>query len=138
MNTLTEIVDGLADQLRTIGAFDSQVHRVVQRPPVFPAAVIVPPEIPKYGTALDGQGVQFTIRVLVVVGTAEAEKQTSLLPFLDWTGSSSVVAAIVADRKLGLPDVNVASVGTDPPQVHEFPDGTPTYGVMFNVLVFAN
>lgn len=138
MSTLTEIVDGLDDRLRTIAAFDYQVHRVVQRPPTWPAAVIVPPAIPNYGSALSGGGCQFTIPVVVVVGIAETEKQSSLLPFIDWSGASSVPAAVEADQKLGLTDVTARVVSAEQPGVVEFPDGTTAYGVTFNVQIMAS
>ncbi len=138
MSTLTQIVAGLQTRLRTITAFDQNVLEVVRRPAVFPAAIIVPPAIPKYGSALDGQGAQFTIPVLVLVGTSEAEKQASLFPFLDWTGSSSVAAAVAALPTLGLTGVTARVVASDEPSLRELPDGTVAYGVTFSVLVFAS
>ena len=138
MSTLTQIVDGLQTRLKTITAFDQAVLDVVRRPATFPAAIIVPPAIPKYGGALAGQGGQFTIQVLVLVGTSEAEKQTSLFPFLDWTGPSSIAATVAAVPTLGLSGVNARVIASDEPTLRELPDSTVAYGVAFSVLVFAS
>lgn len=138
MNTLTEIVDGLADQLRTIAALDHEVLKVVRRPQSFPAAIIVPPAIPEYGLALAGGGAEFTVPVMVLVGSAEAENQASLFPFLDWTGASSVPAAIEADRTLGGLNVDAhVDAAPEPAGLVEFPDGVG-FGTTFNVLIIAS
>jgi hypothetical protein len=138
VSTLTEIIGGLKDRLLTIEAFDSQVLDVVRRPATFPAAIIVPPTIPNYGTALSGQGADFTIPVLVVVSAIEAEGQQSLFPFLDWEGVSSIPAAVYADRKLGGLDVDARVIAAVEPGLVDFGDGTPAYGVTLNVHVLAS
>lgn len=140
MSTLTEIVDGLADRLKTIAAFDNNVLTVVRRPADFPAAIILPPVIPDYGLALDGEGGDFVIPVDLVVGAAEAEQQTSLWPFLDWSGTSSVYAAIQADRTLGGLDVDAHAIGLDTNQTgfRAFGDGSTAYGVRLNVGIIAS
>lgn len=138
MSTLTEIVDGLATQIRTIDALDQSVLTAVRRPAVFPAVIIQPPEIPDYGQALSGGGGQFVIPVLVVAGTAEAESQQGLWPFIDWTGPSSIAAALETTRDLGLGDVDARVVSVADPGLVEFPDGTPAYGVTINIQVIAS
>jgi hypothetical protein len=138
VSTLTEIAAGLADRLRTIAAFDQNVLTVVRRPAVYPAAILIPPAIPDYGLALDGQGAEFVIPVLVLVGTAEAESQGSLFPFLDWAGPSSIPAAVEADRTLGGLAVDAhARSAHDPPGLQELPDGTLAYGSYVYVGIFA-
>lgn len=137
MSTLTEIVDALADQIKTITALDNSVLTAVRRPGVFPAVIIQPPEIPDYGQALAGGGGQFVIPVLVVTGTAEAEKQHGLWPFIDWTGQSSIALKLEANRDLGLGDVDARVVSIADPGLVEFPDGTPAYGVTVNVQIIA-
>jgi hypothetical protein len=138
VSTLTEIAAGLADRLRTIAAFDQNVLTVVRRPAVYPAAIIVPPAIASYGAALDGQGGEFVIPVLVLVGATEAEGQGSLFPFLDWAGSSSIPAAVNADRKLGGLDVEARVRSAEGPGLMELPDGTVAYGVQLNVGILAS
>jgi hypothetical protein len=138
VSTLTEIVEGLADQLRAIPALDNSVLTSVRRPGVFPAVVIQPPEIPDYGLALAGGGGEFIIPVLVVVGTAEAEKQQGLWPFIDWTGPSSIAVRIEANRDLGLGDVDARVISVADPGLVEFPDGTPAFGVTVNVQIIAS
>ncbi len=138
MSTLTEIAGGLADRLRTIDAFDQNVLTVVRRPAVYPAAIIIPPAVPDYGLALDGEGAELVIPVLVLVSTTEAESQESLFPLLDWAGASSIAAAIEADRTLGLPDVDARVRAAEAPGLVELPDGTVAYGATVHVGVFAN
>jgi len=138
MSSLTEIVGGLADRLLTIEALDQNVLTEVRRPATYPAAIIVPPAIPDYGISLAGQGGQFLVPVLILVGTAEAEQQHDLLPFLDWTGPSSVAATIDADRTLGGLDVDARAVTSDSPGLIELPDGTGAYGVPVNVQIIAS
>jgi hypothetical protein len=137
VSTLTEIAAGLKARLLTIQAFDQQVLDVVRRPSTFPAAIIVPPTIPSYGNALDDLGADFVIPLLVVVGTTEAEQQSSLFPFVDWEGTSSIAATIQADRSLGLTDVDARVGSVAEPGLVEFGDGTPAYGVTVNVFVMA-
>lgn len=138
MSTLIEIVDGLADRIRTIAAFDQNVLTVVRRPNVFPAAILLPPAIPSYGDVLCGDGAEFEIPVLVLVSAVEAEGQASLFPFLDWTGPSSIYGAVASDRTLGGLDVDarVRSVEA-PPELRDLLDGTPAFGVAVNVGIFA-
>ena len=138
MSTLIEIAEGLADRLRTISAFDQNVLTVVRRPAVYPAAILIPPAVPSYGAALDGQGGEFVIPVLVLVGSAEAEAQESLFPFLDWAGPSSIPAAINADRKLGGLDVDARVRSAEAPGLMELPDGTVAYGVQLNIGILAS
>jgi len=138
VSSLTEIVGGLADQLKTIAELDQNVLTVVRRPATYPAAIIVPPPDLKYGTALDGKGGQFTLNVLVLVAATEAEGQATLWPFLDWAGPSSIPAAVNAEPKLGLGDVNARVVSAVDPGLVELPDGSPAYGITLNVLVFAS
>lgn len=137
MSSLTDIVDGLAGRLLTIPAFDQNVLTVARRPSTFPAAIILPPAIPEYGasaadTAADG----LVLQVLVVVGAVDAEQQHSLFPFLDWSGASSVKAAVASDRTLGLDDVDARVMSVpEPPGLIEFPDGTPCFGATIHVQV---
>ena len=56
----------------------------------------------------------------------------SLFPFLDWSGSSSIPAAINADRKLGGLNVDARVRTAEPPGLVELPDGTVAYGVQFS------
>lgn len=137
MSTLTEIAAGLADRLRTIDAFDQNVLTVVRRPATYPAAILVPPAVPDYGLALDGQGGEFEVGVLVLVGTTEAEGQGSLFPFLDWAGPSSIPAAVEADRSLGGLDVDARVRSAEAPGLVELPDGTVAFGVTLHVGIFA-
>ena len=138
MSTLVQITEGLAARLKTITALHDNVLTVVRRPATFPAAIIVPPAIPNYGSALDGQGGQFDIPVLLLVGVTEAEQQSSLFPFLDWSGPSSIPAAINADRKLGGLNVDARVRSAEPPGLVELPDGTVAYGVQFIVGILAS
>jgi hypothetical protein len=137
VSTLTEIAEGLADRIRTIDAFDQNVYTVVRRPAVYPAAILVPPAVPDYGLALDGQGAEFEIGVLVLVGTTEAEGQGSLFPFLDWVGPSSIPAAVEADRTLGGLDVDARVRSAEAPGLVELPDGTVAFGSTVRVGIFA-
>lgn len=137
MSSLTEIADGLKTVVQTITAFDLQVHQVVKRPSTYPAAIIQTPTIPEYGLSLDDRGGQFVIPILLLVGVGEAEKQTSLFPFVDWEGDSSVAAAIQANRSLGLEDVDARVTSVTDPGLVELPDGTVAYGVTVNVNIFA-
>ena len=137
MSTLVEIADALTARLKTIPAFDQNVLNVVRRPATYPAAIVVPAEIPEYGTVLDGTGGRLNIAVMVLVGVVDAEQQQSLFPFLDWSGASSIPAAVNAQRDLGLGDVDARVTSADPAGLVELPDGSVAYGVTLNVLVFA-
>lgn len=138
MSTLTQIHDGLANVICTISALDNNVISVVRRPATYPAVILIPPAIPDYGLALDGQGGEFVIGVLILVGTGEAERQASLWPFLDWAGTSSIPAAIQANRGLGLTDVDARVRSNEPPGLVDLPDGTMAYGVLLQVGIFAS
>jgi hypothetical protein len=137
VTTLTETVDGLATALKPIAAFKNNVYTDFRRPPVTPAALIGPQPI-DYGLPLSGRGAQFNVGVLVLVGAIDSDKQTSLFPFLDWSGVSSVYAAVGADPSLGGLDVKARVVGTEPPGLVEFYDGAPAYGCQLIVGVFAS
>jgi hypothetical protein len=137
VSSLTEIVDGLATRLKTIAAFDLNVLTEARRPPVFPAAIIIPPAVPDYGDCLAGTGAQLAVTILVLAGVIEAEQQASLFPFLDWTGPSSIARTIENSRGLGLDDVDCRVVSSGEPGSVELPDGTVCYGVPFNLNIFA-
>jgi hypothetical protein len=138
VSTLTQIHDGLATALRTIASIDQNVHSTVRRPPHYPAVILIPPAIPDYGLAIDGQGGDFVVGILVLAGTADAEQQATLWPYLDWAGPSSIPAAIQASRNLGLSDVDARVRSSEPPGLIELPDGTLAYGVQLNVGILAS
>lgn len=137
MSTLTEIVGALQSELKGIPALDSNVLDVVRRPADYPAVIIVPREIPEYDDSLATGGGRIVLGLLVLVGTSEAEQQTSLFPFLDWAGPSSIPAVLNANRDLGLGDVDARVDSATDPGLVELPDGSPAYGVTLNVLIFA-
>jgi len=137
VSTLTEIVDALVSRIKSIPDLDQNVLNVVRRPVSYPAAIVVPPTIPDYGLALDGAGGQFVLPVLLLVGVTEAEQQQNLFPFLDWSGSSSIHAALQDQRDLGLGDVDAHVDSVVNPGLVELPDSSVAYGVTVNISVFA-
>ena len=99
MTTLDQVRDGLEIRLKTISGL--RVYDYRPDDVNYPAAVIFPPINADYR---DDQGmgswsVQFI--VMLMVPSAIDRKQLDLYAFLDRTGSSSIFAAIEADRTLG-------------------------------------
>lgn len=105
MTTLAEVRDGLEARLDTIDGL-----RVTGYVPDdlggYPAAVIFPPTNTDYS---DDHGMgSFTVEIVVMllVPANIDRKQLDLYALLDRTGSSSVYAAVEADRTLGGLDVD--------------------------------
>ena len=100
MTTLAQVRDGLKARLDTIVGL-----RVTDYIPDdvggYPAAMIFPPTNTDYSDDL-GYG-SFTVEfvVLLLVPAAVDRRQLGLYDLLDRTGSSSVFAAVEADRSLG-------------------------------------
>jgi hypothetical protein len=140
MSTLSQIVDGLVDTLKTINALEGNVLRDVRRPSSFPAAIVVPDSIPEYDLGLAHGGGRFNLLVTVLVGTADSSKQLDLFPFIDWSGSSSVAAAIQANQSLGLTDVDASVASVDRPGDLTLPgpDEATAFAVTFTVLIIAS
>jgi hypothetical protein len=138
VSTLVEIVEGCASRLKSIVALDENVLTVVRRPADYPAAIIVPPTIPDYGDDLAGGGGEFVLPVLLLVGVTEAENQQTLVPYLDWSGDSSIHVAFQTQRDLGLGDVDARVGAVVDPGLRELPDGSVAYGVTVNIHVIAS
>jgi len=120
VTTPAETRDGLEARLRTIDGL-----RVVPYVPDdvggYPAAVVFPPTNADYR---DDQGMgSFTVEFIVIlfVPATVDRQQLGFYELLDRTGSSSVFAAIEADRTLGGLDVDarVASMQA------AYPDASP-------------
>ena len=105
--TLNEALDAIADHL-TSQLTDVYVYPRWQGSAQFPALVPYPPDIDTYHQAFgtSATGVRsFDIEVWALVGSADNgfldAAQQNLYDLVDWSGSSSVYAAIVADPTLG-------------------------------------
>jgi hypothetical protein len=100
MTTLTEVRDGLEARLSTIDGLQV-IPYVPDDLPGYPAAVIFPPVNASYEDALSDGSLTVEIIVLLFVPSNIDRKQLDLYDLLDRTGSSSIFAAIEADRTLG-------------------------------------
>ena len=99
MTTLDQVRDGLETRLKTISGLRVYDYRPDNVD--YPAAVIFPPINADYR---DDQGMgSFSVQfiVMLMVPSAIDRKQLDLYVFLDRTGSSSIFAAVEADRTLG-------------------------------------
>jgi len=97
--TIAEAADGLETQLATVTGLRVFDHV----PDVFspPSAFVLPDSI-DYWEAFRGGDVQMRFTVTVVVGrTAERASQKSLYGYMSYSGTTSIRAAIEADRTLG-------------------------------------
>jgi hypothetical protein len=114
--TITQIRDGLKTRLATISGLEP-LARITGGAIVAPAAVVTPGpgQFITYDPALKVQGAYDVVfRIQLVVSEAETESAQLLLDgYLSLTGSSSVIAAIEADRKLGnlVSDLSVEAAG---------------------------
>lgn len=105
--TLNEVCDALADHL-TGQLSDVYVHARWPGATQFPALVIYPPSVDAYhqtfsATAGGLRSIDVEVWALVASadgGLLEAAQQT-VYDLADWSGASSVYAAILADRTLG-------------------------------------
>ena len=113
MTTLAQVRDGLEARLRTIDGL--RVYDYVPDDSNYPAAQIHPPINADYR---DDQGMgSFTARfiVMLMVPAAIDRKQLDLYALLDRTGTSSVFAAVEADRTLGGLSVDCRVVSAQDP-----------------------
>jgi hypothetical protein len=99
--TLTEVMRGLEDRLRTIPGL--RVPRDGQPDTIDPpAAVVGVPPIPSYRTAMQRGAFLINPTVLVLVSaTVSRAGQMALAGYADVSGPQSIPAAIEADRTLG-------------------------------------
>lgn len=97
--TLIEIADGLEARLATIPGLRVYDHI----PDVFaPPCAFVAPDTVEYWGAFRGGDAQHNYTITVVVGrVADRTSQKTLYAFMAYDGTSSVRAAIEADRTLG-------------------------------------
>lgn len=99
MSTITELRRGLSDALSAIPGL--RVSSTVPTDPKPPIAIVMPPQV-RYDLAL-GRGLhEYTFTVLVLVGGQDQRTmEERLTAYCDATGTSSVAAAVYADRTLG-------------------------------------
>lgn len=112
MSTLTQIVDGLRDQLATIDRL-AVYEYVPGSVSDYPVALIIPPAI-DYQQAMGAGVARMELEVVLLVGAFEAKHQTHLFEFLDVTGDRSVRAAVAANNTLGLTDVDCVVMSSRP------------------------
>lgn len=100
MTTLAQVRDGLEARLDTIDGL-----RVVDYVPDdvggYPAALIFPPTNADYSDDLGAGSFTVELVVMLLVPANIDRKQLDLYALLDRAGSSSVYAAVEADRSLG-------------------------------------
>jgi hypothetical protein len=102
MTTLAEVIEGLRSRLDTIPGLNVSDH--VPGHANVPAAFIVPPTGLEYDDLAedDGEGTYTAVfEVPILVGSAVAENQRTLVPFLDPRSPTSVFRAVQTDRTLG-------------------------------------
>jgi hypothetical protein len=106
MATLVEVVEALAERLRSID--DVFVHPMFEGDTQVPALVVMAPGIPVYHEAFGGALAavrSVDVDVLALVAPAETGHllvaQRRLMELADVSGARSVPAAIAADRTLG-------------------------------------
>lgn len=102
MTTLAQVIEGLRARLDTIPGLNVSDH--VPGQANFPAAFIVPPTDLTYDDLAedDDDGTYVAVfEVPVLVGSAVAENQKALIPFLDPRSPTSVFRTVQADRQLG-------------------------------------
>jgi hypothetical protein len=105
VTTLAQVRDGIVGRLETIDGLRVLAY-VPDDVAGYPAAVIFPPVNADYSDALDDGSVTHTFVVMLFVPANIDRKQLDLYDLLDSTGSSSVYAAVEADRSLGGLDVD--------------------------------
>lgn len=99
MATVTQVCEGLATNLSTIDGV--QVSAWMLSSPTPPAIHVIPPAIEYHQAMQDGfNELTFTVQAFVALGT-DIGTQKRLAQLRAPTGSSSIKAAIEADRTLG-------------------------------------
>ena len=117
MISLTRIIEGLAETLASIDGL--RVHDHVPGNTEFPAAIITPPEI-DYRQTMDRGVIRLELEVVVLVGAVVDRNQKTLFHYLDWEGSSSIVAVIDADPTLGgIEGINAVPMSARPLALEE-------------------
>lgn len=131
MSTLVDYLEALEAALSSIE--ETAVWRWVPTLVVdYPSLVIMPPSI-DYRQAM-GAGVLRFDHEIVLLGTAfEDEQQLDLAPYLDVSGTRSVLAAVAADRTLGLADVDCVVMAARPLGLEEV-GAYRAWGAAFQVL----
>jgi hypothetical protein len=110
MTTITETIAGLEAALDTIPGLSVFDH-VPGANASFPIAMIVPPIYPDYRDDLGDGSVTCVFEIAVLVASAIAENQRTLIPLMDPRSSTSIFQAIETDRSLGGLDVDALCTG---------------------------
>lgn len=109
--SLQQIAAGIKERLDTIPGLHAEDHAVAA--PNFPAAMFVVPPI-DYRLAMKADvavvSIPAEIHVMVSHSSGHQAQKTKLWPYLDWTGSESILLAINADKTLGISDKVNANV----------------------------
>jgi hypothetical protein len=135
MTTLAQIRDGIEARLETIVGL--RVYDYMPGDQNYPAAVIYPPVHTDYRDDLGYGSYPATFIVMLFVPATVDRQQLDLYDFLDRTGTSSIFAAIEADRTLGGLSVDARVVSAaDPLDLGEMA-GTKVYqrAVVVEVIV---
>lgn len=114
MTTLAQVRDGLVARLSTIDGL-RVVAYVPDDVPGYPTAVVFPPVNADYSDDLGSGSFTVTFVVMLFVAANIDRKQLDLYDLLDRTGSSSVFAALEADRTLGGLNVDCRAVDAADP-----------------------
>jgi hypothetical protein len=112
MTTLAQVIEGLRARLASIPGLNVSDH--VPGQTIFPAAFIVPPTGLEYDdlAEYDDEGTYMAVfEVPILVGSAVAENQRALIPFLDPRSPGSVFRAVQTDRTLGGLNVDAHVMG---------------------------
>jgi len=132
--TLSDLRNGLADRLKTIPGL--RVSALVPEQINPPMAVITRSSV-NYHRDMRGGTTEWTMQVQLLAGRmADQQAQRTIDAWLDWDGTSSVRAAIEADRTLG--GAAQTCIVTDAESLTSIQVGDSEYlGVIFNVTVWA-
>jgi len=133
VTTLAQVRDGLEARLKTIVGL--RVYDHVPDDVQFPAATIEPPTVPDYRQNLAANLLSATIQIDLFVSAAIDRKQMDLYDYVEPTGARSILAAIEADRTLGLVAVDAFVLSAEPLGLVTYAD-TQCYGAAVTVQVF--
>lgn len=110
MTTLAEVGTGLQDCLASTGLY-AYDHSAAN--PLFPVGLVIPPEI-NYRETMGLGVVTLGFELVILVGASLHENQKQLFDYLDWVGDHSVLAAVAANRTLGLTGVDAVVMSSRP------------------------
>lgn len=133
--TIAAVMDGVAERLRTINGLRVSFYSPDQVNP--PHAAVGMPEVVDYHTAMGRGLVELSLGLQLFVGSVDDRTgQLALAAYGDPAGTSSIIRAVEADRRLG-GAVSDCIVTSFRPFGRQDVGGVPLYVGEFSLRIYA-